>query len=279
MSRTTSKTFELIPSVQSRADLPAPIAFVPALPVRLQEVPGVVQYAVVDTGAKISSISSVLIPDIGSLKQSVVRQSIIAMAEGRLTVEIVKFSIILCDVGFSPWLRLKDVPFVLLPGKEPSTQSSIVLGVDDCLSNLRLDIDFPNRRIKVLASSRFLASENETIQPNIPSRIKEGEKLIEFGSYNAAVAMIAAGLEESLINFTGTPLEDRGRFGEWHNFLARGEMGADLRKEIIELMNIRNRAVHGPLAGSISEEDARKVLQKAKAIIRQLAKPMKGHTS
>lgn len=129
-----------------------------------------------------------------------------------------------------------------------------------------------------MASRRLLASEAETIQSNIPSRIKEGEKLIELGSYNAAVAMIAAGLEEFLITYTGTPLESHGTWGQLRNFLAREEVSAELRNEVKELMSIRNLAVHGPLERSISEEDARKVLQMARAIIRELARLMENQS-
>jgi hypothetical protein len=125
MRKRSTKVFELIPSVQTRKQSPGPIAFIPALPIKLETVgSGAGHYAVVDTAAKISSISSALVP--GDLLLGT--DDTIRATSSQDPIRIVKFSIILCDTSFSPWAHLSDVPFAIFPGREPSTQSSLVLG-------------------------------------------------------------------------------------------------------------------------------------------------------
>jgi hypothetical protein len=270
MKRTTAKTFEMIPSVQSRTDLPAPITFIPALPVRLEEMPGLTSYAVVDTGAEISTVTSEFFQNIGAMKKPI--GSIVVATDGTLlTVEIVKFSLLVCDKDFSPWLRLNDVPFALLPGRVPPTRSKIVLGVDACLSNLRLDIDYPHQKIKVTASHRLLSSELETDEPELPTRIREGKRLIELGSYAAAVAMIAAGLEEAVISYLGSPVEHRQTWGQLRELMTKEGLSRTSRQRVSEIIHIRNLAVHGAPGESISEVEAKNVLNNARAIILELA--------
>lgn len=60
MKRTTSRSFKLIPSVQSRSETLAPISLTPALPVRFSEGDDRTVYARVDTGAQISLLDESL---------------------------------------------------------------------------------------------------------------------------------------------------------------------------------------------------------------------------
>jgi hypothetical protein len=268
-TRTTTKVFELIPSVQTRKQSPGPITFIPALPIRLEAMPtDVVHYAVVDTAAKISMISAALVPT--ALIDISEPTTAATATEG---LRIVKFSITLCDVEFSPWLQLREVPFTVLPGREPTTQSSIVLGVDACLSRLRLDIDFPRKKLRVTAPSALIESLSKGSKAEIPSRIKQGEELIKLGSYDSAIALIVAGLEEAIV-----PMGERGQgsHGTWtyhyEHILPIQLLDQSMRKALNELSTIRNQAVHGSRGDRISEEQARHVLEIAKGVLKRLAK-------
>jgi hypothetical protein len=270
MKRTTAKTFEMIPSVQSRIDLPAPITFIPALPVRLEEMPGLTFYGVVDTGAEISIITSEVFKNSG-LPKKPVGNVMISTGENVQTVEIIKFSLAICDKDFSPWLRFNDVPFALMPERALYTRNKIVLGVDGCLSNLRLDIDYPHQKINVTASRRLLSSESDIDEPELPSRIREGKELIELGSYASAVTMIAAGLEEVVISYLGSSIESRRTWGQLRGLMTHEGLSPESRQRVSDIMRIRNIAVHGASGQSVSEVDARNALNHARAIILELA--------
>jgi len=270
MRKRNTKVFDLIPSVQARKQSPGPIAFIPALPIKLEAIgSGTGHYAVVDTAAKISSISSALVP--GHLLVST--DDTIGATTREDPIRIVKFSIILCDTSFSPWVHLRDVPFAILRGREPSTQSSIVLGVDSCLSKLVLNIDFPERKLKVSVPASLLVSTKRPSGPEIPTRIKQGENLIKAGSYNAAVAMIAAGLEEALSSSSG-PQQELSL--TWKDTFERSyidhSLDDSLRQQFHEMWNLRNMAVHGPKEREISENEALRFLKLAKTVWTQLHK-------
>ena len=273
MRKRSTKVFELIPSVQTRKQSPGPIAFIPALPIKLETVgSGTGHYAVVDTAAKISSISSALVP--GDLLLGT--DDTIRATSSQDPIRIVKFSIILCDTSFSPWAHLSDVPFAIFPGREPSTQSSLVLGVDSCLSRLVLNIDFPQRKLKVSVPTSLIVSAKRRSGPEIPTRIKQGENLIKAGSYNAAVAMIAAGLEEALSLSSGP---EQKLSLTWKDTFERSHIDHrfddSLRQQFHEMWNLRNRAVHGPKEREISEDEALRFLKIAKTMWTQLHKTKK----
>src|SRR5215831_7223743 len=117
MKRTTAKVFDLLPSLQQREESLAPAAFVPAVPVRVEVENGPATYAIVDTAAKISVASRQLLsagsdtPVVGSIRLK-------GLSGQDTVVQIVKISLMLCDTDFSPWLRLVDVPFALVPEQE-----------------------------------------------------------------------------------------------------------------------------------------------------------------
>jgi hypothetical protein len=233
----------------------------------------VVHYAVVDTAAKISIISAALVPS-----ELINPFDPTATAPGTEGLRIVKFSITLCDVEFSPWLQLRDVPFRVLPGREPTTQSSIVLGVDSCLSRLRLDIDFPRKKLTVTAPSSLREQLAEKLTAEIPSRITQGEQLIKLGSYDSAIALIVAGLEEALVP-GGERLPSPRDSWTYHyeHILPIQLLDQSTRKALNDLSTIRNQAVHGSREDRISEEQARLVLEIAKDILNRLAKFREQH--
>ena len=201
MTRNTTETFDLVPSIQARADLAPPIAQLAALPVRLGSAARLSQYAIVDTASQLSTMSSSVATDLGLDPGSGEGRgvSVVLSVHGRIgLVRIEKVALLLCREDFSPWLRFDEVPFAIVSGdSQMASRSPVVLGIESCLSNLRLTIDFSRGSLKVVAPSRFLTSEKARDLYHVPHRVVEGEKLIKFGSHDAAVTMIAAGLEEA----------------------------------------------------------------------------------
>lgn len=271
MVKAATQTFELIPSMQSRGDSPAPISLVPALPVRFKNASLSPQYGLIDTSAKISTIVSSLANELDARKHSTGSKIIVTTPGNLITVDVFKISLIICDKHFSSWLYLRNVPFAVLPDTEASSgQGKIVLGFDSCLSNLHLDINYPRKTLKVSASAHLLASESEATRPKMPSRIIEGENLINLGSYNAAITMIAAGIEEVVTSYLEIPSEGRRTLGELQSILAKEALSPRFKRDLEEIVNFRNMAVHGTVSESISRDDARKILKKAKSIINEV---------
>jgi argininosuccinate synthase len=115
----------------------------------------------------------------------------------------------------------------------------------------------------------MLYSNFKSSQSTLPSRVIEGEKLIELGSYNAAIAMVVAGLEEILITKLGEHKE-RYSLSQLVKKIDADWLTEPLKNELKEIMTIRNQAVHGHLSVSLTKSDAQKTLKKVKYIIYKL---------
>ncbi len=268
----TAKTFKLIPIVQSRMEKPAPMALVPALPIRIEKLQGAAEYAIVDTSANISIMLSSVLNDTGLKKQPIGSRIIIRVLGKSLSCEIVKVPIIVCDEGFAPWLLLQEVPFALIPGLEPfSGQSRIVLGYDSCLSNLKLTIDFIRKSLRVLASDSLLVSKDFKKGAELPSRIVEGENLIKLGIYNAALTLIAAGLEEMTYELPRSSSR-YSPLGRLNRLLVKKSLPPKLQSRLQYITELRNQAVHGPVGRSITREEAEVALEDAKILVRHFSK-------
>ncbi|MFQ5847142.1 MAG: hypothetical protein ACE5IQ_05630 [Candidatus Methylomirabilales bacterium] len=268
--RASTKVFELIPSVQTRIEKPAPMALLPALPVRLKGNEGPTQYAVIDTGAQISFLSSIVAQNL-AISRETIGTKIVTMTSGEsIRCEIVKAVLILCDERFSPWLRFEGVPMALVPGSQaPTGEGHLVLGYDSCLSNLKLTIDYPRKKLRVSAPSKFLISAISKKHEYVPSRIKEGDKLIKLGSYNAALAVIAAGIEEAVLSNLGTRPES-ATLGQLRSQLAEEDLPERFRIYLDSIARLRNRAVHGEKGESITMREAKDALRDAKAFVTYL---------
>jgi hypothetical protein len=263
MKRTTTKVFDLLPSLQQREESLPPAAFLPAVPVRVEVEDGPATYAIVDTAAKISVASKQLVragpntPIGGSIRMK-------GLGGQETVVQIVKTSLILCDTEFSPWLRLMDVPFALVPEQEKEG-ADLVLGFDSCLARLRLTIDYPRRQLRVSAPACMLfVQERKTASP-MPSRIIEAERLLALGSYEAAVALAMAGVEE----IVAESARDIPMRSNWVRQLERSTttiLDEQRRHLFRQLSAIRNRAVHGPHTPPMSAAEARTAIRAAQEL-------------
>jgi hypothetical protein len=263
MKRTTTKVFDLLPSLQQREESLAPAAFLPAVPVRLEVEDGPATYAIVDTAAKISTASKQLIragpntPIGGSIRMK-------GVAGQDTVAQIVKTSLMLCDTDFSPWLQLMDVPFALVPEQEQEG-ADLVLGFDSCLARLRLTIDYPRRQLRVSAPVCMLVVQERKASSPLPSRIIEAERLLALGSYEAAVALAMAGVEEIVAEFT----RDIPVGSNWVRQLEHSTttiLDEQRRQLFRQLYAIRSRAVHGPHIPQVSAAEARTAIRAAQEL-------------
>jgi hypothetical protein len=264
MKRTTTKIFDLVPSLQQREESLAPTAFLPAVPVRIEVEGGPTTYAIIDTAAKISVASRRLIradpntPIGGSIR--------LKGSDGRDTkTQIVKTSLTLCDTDFSPWLRIADVPIALAPEQEQEG-ADLVLGFDSCLALLHLTIDYPRRQLRVSAPVCLLITQENIATPPLPSRIIEAERLLALGSYEAAVALAMAGVEEIFTEFA-REVPVGSNWGYELKHLTTTLLDEQRRQLFRQLSEIRNRAVHGPHTQQVSAADARMAIRAAQEVV------------
>jgi hypothetical protein len=263
MKRTTTKVFDLLPSLQQREESLAPAAFIPAVPVRIEVEDGPATYAIIDTAAKISVASRKLVkadpntPISGSTRMKGL--------DGQDTVvPIVKTSLMLCDTDFSPWLRLMDVPIALVPEQEQEG-ADLVLGFDSCLALLHLTIDYPRRQFRVSAPACMLVVRERKATAPLPSRIIEAERLLASGSYEAAVALAMAGVEEIFAEF----VKDIPVGSNWVRELNHSTttfLDEQRRQLFRQLSAIRNRAVHGLHTQPVSAREARTAIRAAQEL-------------
>lgn len=266
-----NKTFELVPSIQTRKDKPAPMAFIPALPVRLERNSELAQYAIVDTSAEVSIMPASIAHDLG-LDREIGRNKItIKGIYGKYSCDLIKATLIICDSDFTPWLRLENVPFALLPDSNDFLRSNrLILGFDSCLSILQLKIDNPRRTIDISAPVRFLASNIPGIQDVMPSRITEAEREIKIGSFNSAIFLIVVELEEVILSSLST-IPERYTLGGLIKLLAQEGLTLKHQKQLEIISKIRNRVAHPDKSEPITKGEAIKVLRYAKDMIRQIS--------
>jgi len=100
--------------------------------------------------------------------------------------------------------------------------------------------------------------------------VVEGEKLIKFGSHDAAVTMIAAGLEEAFSKHLRQQKKGRRTLGQLSRMVDDLSLHAGTRQVVTKIMQLRNVAVHGKSGERVTEKDARWVLRQAKTLIREM---------
>lgn len=265
--RSKSQKYQLVPVLGRDDDPLAPVAFMPALPVRLKNAQDVQLYAPIDTRAAVGRIQAEVAE---RLKLRIVRRgSHGAIAQTRLVI---------CDANFQPWIELRDVPFRLTPpGSKDESDVEVVLGFNACLSNLRLTINYRSRTMTVSAPPRLRVERSRELRAPVSERLQEGEQLISIGSYSAAIAMLTAGLEEVVarhLALAGDDLGKRNVFVRAREVLARQAASTKLSEYLATVMKWRNRAVHGSESDRPTERDARLT----KSYVRQLARWFDAHS-
>jgi hypothetical protein len=275
MPKRLTNKYPLVPSVQFRGSRLAPLALMPAVPVRLGGRDGPQLYAAIDTAAKMSVISDSTLQELerAQIKISKRQSLLIKGAQGSIDVEVAGIPVLLCDPSFGPWIELGEVPFAIT-GKQDLLEppSRILLGFDSCLAKLRVDIDYPRNVLTVHAPARIDRRTGWSDAVTFPTAIREGESLIAMGSYRAAVTIVAAAVEEVLRSSHAwtRPIK------HWTAFLAEADrtfgLEADSKAQLETIWRLRNVAVHGPSTTEISKRQAEAVLRAAKDIIAKTPK-------
>lgn len=264
MKKATLKKYSLVPSLQLRGEGQSPTALLPVVPVQIDGVNEQPGYAIIDTASKISWLRDDVVAKLSLRSAGSVEQ---ATPAGPRFFPIVKLNVTLLDPEFGPWVRLPEVPFIVRRDVG-ETGISVALGFDSCLVNLRLTIDYSRKQLSVSAPPRFVIGGVIRSPTSLPSRIAEAERLLELGSYHAAVALAAAGLEELLI-------QSQGANAVWETRLARSwaaEAFDDVQlKEFTSLWALRNTAVHGGPGKTISRREATAAVGSAKYLAEWLA--------
>jgi len=266
MKRRTADIYKMIPSKQSRSDSSAPIFFVPALPVRLEQQKNDLHYAMVDTTAEISVAHRSLLKNLKHYKKTydyyVIRGSTSRIKEA----EIVLVSLFLCTPLGEPWLEFNDVPFAIIE-QNLSKYQRLLLGYDSFLSKLRLSLDYHKKEARVSAPIEFEIFEAKSTKHYLPSSILEAENLIHMGSYKAALPMIVSGLEEVLITrVAGTISHGKPITYLLNQNWLSNKVKSDLKK----VVNLRNHAVHGFGLISIEKKEAQMALRTIIRIIESI---------
>jgi hypothetical protein len=275
MPKRLSNKYPLVPSVQFRGSRLAPLWLMPAVPVRLGGKDGPQLYAAIDTAATISAISESTLQGLerARIKISKRQSLLVESAQGSVEVQVAGVLLVLCDPSFAPWVELGEVPFIITRGLDSSEPSSrILLGFDSCLAKLRVDIDYPRNVLTVHAPVRIDRRSGSPDAVTLPTAISEGERLIAMGSFRAAVAIVAAAVEEVLRSSQAWP----GPIKNWSALLADPDetfgLESDSRAQLKTMWNLRNIAVHGRSTAEISKREAEAVLRAAKDIIAKTSK-------
>jgi hypothetical protein len=267
MNKRTANIFKLIPSKQSRTDYPAPMYFMPALPVRFEQGHSDLNYAIVDATAEISSMQRSLLKSIKHSKKTydhyIFKDSTTQVKEA----EIILISLYLCNPIDEPWLIFYDVPFAIIDQSSKEHQR-ITLGYNSFLSKLRLSFDFPRKELRISAPIEYEVLKAKSIKYYLPSAITEAENLISIGSYKAAFSMIRAGLDEVLV----TKYNDIDKQKLISHLLKQNWMFTKLKSDLKEFIRLRNEAVHGSDLVPIEKKDVQMALNTAIRIIDKLSR-------
>jgi hypothetical protein len=224
----------------------------------------------IDTAATISVISESTLDALERAQVKISRRQSMRVegTQGSMEVAVAGVPLLLCDPSFGPWIELGEVPFLITTGLDLAAPASrILLGYDSCLAKLRIDIDYPRNVLTVHAPPRIGRRTGRQDAVTFPTAIKEGERLIAMGSFRAAVAIVAAAVEEALRSSHAWP----GSIRNWSALLADAdrtfELEADSKAQLLTIWHLRNIAVHGPSTTEISKRDAEAVLRAAKDIL------------
>src|SRR6266853_778570 len=137
---TKYRKFSLTPALSRDSEgAQPPVSFVPTVPVRLLKLAHPI-FALLDTSALVSTVSARFWKQVGAPN----------LHEPNRLAGTFQTSLTVCDESFEEWFTLPSVPFVVQRSEASGTMTQaetedIVLGVEACLSELSIKIDYPRR--------------------------------------------------------------------------------------------------------------------------------------
>jgi hypothetical protein len=261
----TIKTFSLIPSDRTKSDIATPMSVLSAVPLVFPTLGNLSTLGLIDTGAAVSCISETHVQ-----KQLPERIIEVRTVGGNVAVPMLTMDILLTGPDFRPWLHLQRVPFAVLPRRQwLSEAAGARLGYSGCLEYLTVHFNFPKREVSISAPEGLSAGYSKEDESVESSRLREARVLLEIGSYDSAIIMAAAALEEwarlnlpfNLSEIKALPLERLRRF-----------LPRSLHSSLESVIHHRNRAVHklGDPAGGA--ERAKQIIGYSQKILQELSK-------
>lgn len=268
MTSSLTKEYSLVPALDPKEKSLSPASFFPAIPIALGDALDLITYTPLDVTLQVSKLTPGVLDEIGV---PAVRRNSQAAPQGLL---IVYLSVAVFNQDLEPWLNFDKVPFAVEAEATPNdSPTRITLGFRGFLEYLRLSINFRKKSMTVNSPKRFVLPQSDHRHIPMPSSIVQAEELIDAGSYSSSVALVAAGLEQSLLR--PTYLSSSSSVATLKNLtntvmsLTKDET---LTRDLAEIYYIRNRVVHGHEKEEVSETEARRVLSRAKKIIRKTSR-------
>jgi len=246
------------------------MSVLPAVPVLLPDRGNLITLGIIDPGAAVSCISEKLVEDSRFSSSSPKRFVAINMSGCMIHVPMITTDLIIADSNFKPWLRIHKMSFAVTPESQwVSEAAAIVLGYPGCLEHLTVEFDFPHRVVSISAPEKFDARHSKELETIEPSRLREAEVLLRLGSYDSAIVMAAAAIEE-IVRTTSTVTSQEMR----HSLLLqlRRHLPSELQPSLNSLMKLRNEAVHGVTSRAFTKADAEQVIHDAWKIAQHLSK-------
>lgn len=266
----TTKTFSLVPSVRTKGDTTAPMSVLPAVPVFLPDRGNLSTLGIIDPGAAVSCISRKLVEDSRFGTSSPERHVVVNMAGSMIHVPMITTDLVIADANFNPWLRIHRMSFAVMPKSHwVSDAAAILLGYPSCLEHLTVKFDFPHRVVSISAPAKFDLKQRKETQPVQSSRLQEAEVLARIGSFDSAIVMAAAGIEE--VVRTVWPSEPK-EIRRSPLLRLRERLPANLQPALASVMQFRNEAVHGVRDKTFTKAEADQVIHAAWRIVRHLTK-------
>jgi hypothetical protein len=266
----TTKTFSLVPSVRTKGDTTAPMSVLPAVPVFLPDRGNLSTLGIIDPGAAVSCISLKLLEDSRFGSSNPERHVAINMAGSVIQVPMITTDLIIADAEFNPWLRIHRMSFAVMPESQwVSEAAAIILGYPGCLEHLTVRFDFPHRVVSISAPAKLDLKHRKESEPVQSSRLQEAEVLARIGSYDSAIVMAAAGIEEVVRTvWPSGPTEiQRSPL-----LRLKARLPSDLQPSLASVMQFRNEAVHGVREKTFTKTEAERVIHAAWRIVRHLSK-------
>ena len=218
-------------------------------------------YGVIGTNTKRTTISASLATRIGA----VIERERGGVDKERTQRRGARITVVICDRDFNPWLRFTQIPVSVINGAgDDDDHNECILGFDSLLAHLRLKVDYPAKLMTLSSRSEFLISDTPPGITTSSSRITEANNLLKAGSFDAAVIMFSAALEETIAQFLETQkdvqsIDLASKPGLLRKFSMSIDLSPKLRGDLEARVAVRNKVVHGSNRERVTRRDAEEV--------------------
>jgi hypothetical protein len=262
----------MVPSDRAKGAPTAPMSALAAIPLILPECSNLTTLGIIDTGATACCISEKLFKDPRFNSRAITGNLMIRGPKGESKVPTVRMDLIIATAAFEPWLRLQQIPFVVLHGDLWNVGTAgILLGYSGCLEHLNVQLDFPKRIISISAPASLDVNQSNEVRIIESSRLKEAELAITNGAFDSAIIMAVAAIEDFMQGHLALSADD-SRLSPLSRITRL--MPVELQQKFTALWQLRNQAVHGGAKSALGKKDAENVIRDSRRILLQLSKQL-----